>query len=393
MGDTRYVFAVFTAALTVVGGIVLANSILDPYGITQWFSHPRINAQKPGTIGRERIYRAFEVRRVCPEVIALGNSRTAYGVPMDHPDWAQRTRRNLAMSGASIQEMQKTFELAASQGCLRQAVVGLDLFSFNENRRSYPDFSEFLFDVRAPRPALLVSQYASTAALFDTFKTLRSQGPGMFTQVFMADGSFSPAEMNARWTAMGGARQFFQFQVKNTEYFRPPTFRFDLIDPSREFRSLLESARKHQVDLRMFFSPEHAWLVEIVRLSGIWSSFEAWKRGIVRVVAEEGGTNPFPLWDFQQINDKTTEPVPAGVNTTEHMRWWSDGSHYTQEFGRLIVSRMLSNSASDELGQKLNPENVERSLRTLSLALDSYEKTHGGDIAELSKLVEAVRRR
>lgn len=113
--------------------IFLFNSILDPYGYSQWTEINNVNTNKFGIYGRERGYRGFQIRREHPDVIVLGTSRAAYGISMKYPYWHGSNVRNLAMSGATTKEMLDQFTLAASSGNLKTAIIGLDLFSFNKN--------------------------------------------------------------------------------------------------------------------------------------------------------------------------------------------------------------------------------------------------------------------
>ncbi|GFZ91240.1 hypothetical protein [Okeania sp. KiyG1] len=74
--------------------------------------------------------------------------------------------------------------------------------------------------------------------------------------------------------------------------------------------------QENNIKLILFISPSHATQWEAIRATGEWSTFEEWKREVVKIT---------PVFDFSGYNTITTEPIH---NDMENYR---DNSHYTKK--------------------------------------------------------------
>src|SRR4029077_18124899 len=93
------------AALSLCAAIGLINAVVDPYGIFRWIDLPGFNAYKPAHETHVRLFKAFDVIRVRPRAIVIGTSRSDIGLRMSHPGWTIEPRYNLALDGATGEEM------------------------------------------------------------------------------------------------------------------------------------------------------------------------------------------------------------------------------------------------------------------------------------------------
>ena len=124
-GYARSFLATLLLILSVVGA---ATSTLDPFGIHRWIEVPGINAHKPATHARVRMFKAYEVERVKPETVILGSSRSHVGFSCRHPALARLPGPcyNLAFDGATTREMFEYLVHANEIRPLRTVLLGLD---------------------------------------------------------------------------------------------------------------------------------------------------------------------------------------------------------------------------------------------------------------------------
>lgn len=94
----------------------------------------------------------------------------------------------------------------------------------------------------------------------------------------------------------------------------------------QELKTIIQLCRDRHIDLKMFISPIHALELEAIRLSGLWSEMETWKKEVVKII---------PIWDFSNYNSVNTEAVK------DDMQYWFSSSHYSKEIGDSILNILL----------------------------------------------------
>ena len=160
------------------------------------------------------------------------------------------------------------------------------------------------------------------------------------------------------------------------------------------FEKLVRAAYAAGHKLRIFFSPRHAWSLEAHAQQGRWELLEHWKRSIVEIVEHEAGTHtPYPVWDFNTFNDFTTEPLPPAQEPDATMRWHWEWSHYKQQLGDRVLSRIAEpacrNAPSAEpalFGVCLESSNIDAHLRESRDARMRYNREH----PQLARTVSAA---
>jgi hypothetical protein len=106
------ILAVACIAVVVIAGIT--NFIVDPYAMHGVVELVNVNQVKQESGTHARLYRANVISRRAPGVLALGTSRSARGISMDHPGWkgVPAERYNASLLGANIYEIERYFEHA-----------------------------------------------------------------------------------------------------------------------------------------------------------------------------------------------------------------------------------------------------------------------------------------
>jgi hypothetical protein len=395
----------------VAGLLVLVgacNLLIDPYDICRLASVPGFNQNKPAAPRHVRVTKPALLRRYRFPALATGSSRVEIGIDPDHPGWDPRYRPvfNFGLGAAGIEEIAQRVEDMLDEQTVDQLVIGLDFFMFNAMlvnplaAEGEPEVSRWR--LLGSGPGEWLNALFTTDALRASIETVRKQDrvldPG-----YLPDGQIDTT-FNLHRVSRVGHRQSFQRverQYFDSDYFPPPQRIYRFEDPKTgastlaAFRRILDAARAHGVDLRLYISPEHARLLEVAVQSGLWPRFEDWKRKLVATVAAEAadrpGRQPFPLWDFSGYNSVTTESVPAAGDRQTQMRYYWEGSHFKSETGDLILDRLFAWQESgraipEDFGVPLADYNIEEFLLQTRCRQQEYRNAHPQEIDEIAAL-------
>ncbi len=419
----KYVIIAASAALFLLGSVICFNAIVDPYAMYRLVEVRGFNMHKPAVYHRVRLAKAYEVRRVKPQAIILGTSRSHLGLRPTHEGWQQEaTRRyNLAFDGATTKEMYYYLLHAHALQPLRQVVLGLDTYHPTGAPATVrPDFDAQVLAQPGSKTSPFGMMLADLKILvsIDTLKasidTLRAQNDGE-PEWFSGDGQrlgevffHRPGEHFVKF----GPRSYFEeidrLEVGfKTEGMRPASDKAPLrpaVAPTvtsdqtslAYIRRIVEFCRAEQIDLRIFLTPEHAHQMEISAAVGAWTSIEEAKRALVRMLREDSanhpGEPPIILYDFSGYSSVTTEALPKQGSSAEMAYYW-DSSHFKEIVGDMVLDRLFgykraSHPVPDDFGIKLTSDTIESELRSTRAMQAAYRRSHPEDIASIRSLVE-----
>ncbi|NEO53253.1 MAG: hypothetical protein F6K54_09290 [Okeania sp. SIO3B5] len=365
-----FLLSVFIPVVTVG----LFNIVVDPYDV---FNTPNlwgINHSKPRKDNNDRLYKATDIIRIKPVTILTGSSRTKQGLDPNHPALEdEQPAYNLALNGTNIYELRRYIEHAISnQKQLDLVIVGLDFLMFNSLRKNRGVFSEkrlekqyiFFKDFINVTFSLDAVQ-ASKEAIIDSKKT-PLEYPGYGENGFMPELNLDPEETQQRF----GGNIFLYFKSPDSRYQLSTKF----LD---ELKKIVDLSEKNQIKLMLFISPSHATQWETIRATGKWSTFEKWKREVIKIT---------PILDFSGYNSITTEPIH---NDMENYR---DNSHYTPKVGNLILNKLLSykeEEVPEDFGILINSENIESHLTKIRQDREIWAKNNPDEV----KLVKEIKQK
>ena len=419
----RYLTVWIVVTVALLAAVALLNIVVDPYGLYRIVDAPGFNAIKPKSGPHGSMVKAYQVVRVAPRALILGNSRAEVG--FDPERFARLVDRrpafNLALPGTGPSTTLAVLQHAiavdtAGRGPKIEAVVwGVDFPDFLTDPKTpgstayaAPDRRLLVGPDGAANPARawqhardLGEATLTLGALFDSAQTLASQ-----RNAYAADLTplgFNPMRDYVKIAADEGYwGTFRQKDLDNTRaYLRRPTAIFDASGRTSpdltDLRRALDVCRRHHVALTLVIYPIHAHLLEIIRLTDHWTAFEAWKRAVVAIVAEEArasGGAPFPLWDFSGFHRYATEPVPKPGDRRTAMQWYWEAGHFKRELGDKVLDRALGAAGADhEFGVLLDPSNVEQQIATTRDQERAYRAGVPDEVAALEKLAIELRPR
>jgi hypothetical protein len=413
-----YILIAITTATVLCGVVIAFNLLVDPYGFYTT-SESSDRTTRPAIYRRMRLAKAYDLRRIEPEAIVLGTSRSHIGLRMSHPGWpvALPMRYNAAFDGATTKEMHAYLRHAQAIRPLRQVVLGLDTWQLN----AFPTFTRPDF-----APALLFEPgqrlhnagvYAADLGVLISVDT---------TQASLIQLQFAN-QQQPQWLAPDGQRLgdvFFReadpsFSAAPGLYFRdvdrqeltymldtgPVTISQTKFGPASAepkltsldyIAKIISFCRDQGIDLRIFVTPAHAHQLEMVASLGGWPRLEQGKRALVALLAQDvnghPGVMPFPLYDFSGYSSVTTEGVPSATEPREMKFYW-DSSHFKVGVGDWVLDRLfaIESDAPPDFGVRLTAASLEIELEHDRAAQQAYRSGHPDDIALIKTLIREVK--
>lgn len=353
--------AVLTAALSAAA--MLFNMVVDPWCLLDATRIPGINARKTRVEYFDRLYKAFAIGRVRPEVVILGSSRAEAAFRPEHPALARLGRGfNLALPNASIVEMRCYFDSARRAGTVRGAVVVLDLIAFGAANAS--DCPRDLEIARSPLRASAV--FFSMSMLLDGVRTIGDQRRGVPAYIGATGQSTS-----AFWVELvrraGGVRRAFEM---DRDQYQKHMYRFDAAGLSaphgrralEAFRGIVGAILDARMASAFVVSPVHAEDFKVMAELGLLPLFESWKRDMVRILADEARKRAVPapkLWDFSADHPYNREPFVSADGREATMHWWWGAAHYSEALGDRMLDRIFLGESDADFGIALDAANVD----------------------------------
>jgi len=387
-----------------MSGLVLFNFFVDPYDLYRLVLIPGINSNKHETTRHDRMTKTFYVRTQEPSALALGSSRTAIGIDPKHPGWDPRFRPpyNYGLGGCSMAELVERLENMLRFQKVDQLLVGLDFFAFNTYARNayavepFDDSSLWWLDT-------LNSSLLTVEAITSSVNTLRKQDP-VRAPGYLPDGQMAWTFNDERVAEMGHRQSFLRTErfYFDTTYFPGENKKYTFFSEEsgrptqfESFRRLLALAHENKIDLKLYMSPIHAHMNEVIIQSGLWQKFEDWKRRVVEILDDENrsahDSTPYVLWDFSGYSSVTTEEVPPFGDTTTHMKYYWEPSHFKTATGDLIMSTVFDYKETlaevpEDFGVLIDEGNIERHLMNIRKDQKRYRASHQKDIEQIIDL-------
>jgi hypothetical protein len=141
----------------------------------------------------------------------------------------------------------------------------------------------------------------------------------------------------------------------------------------------------------LLISPSHGWHWQTLELSGLWPRFEAMKRRMVEINAEEARAAqrpPYPIWDFSGTCGPALEPAP--VDASSRLHWFWEPVHYKKALGDVMLDRIAGRGetvpAWGQCWATLDPGGLDSHLARLRELQRDYATTHPTDVARIHLL-------
>jgi hypothetical protein len=423
----RYLLVWVTLTGILLTLVAIFNFVVDPYGLFRVVDKKGLNSIKPAAGSHGQMVKAYQVLRVQPRGLILGNSRMEVGFDPEYSAWPAQARPvfDLALPGTgtsvSLQYLQHVLANAERNPAAKPKIVvwGIDFMDFlvssnlpdkaepkvhlvgtNENRRllTNPDGS-----ANPSRVFQQIKDYTESTftldAFLDSIQTLASQK--------------NPYSENLTPLGANPMRDYLKiekdegywavFQQKDLGYIkddlRRPVAIFDSDGRSSpaldDLRQVIKLCERHGIALRLVIYPYHAHFLEIIRITGHWPAFETWLRTTAQIVGTKSSaqeSSNIQLWDFSGFNEITTEPIPAKGDRNTKLHWYWESGHFKSELGDLVQDRIFDRTEKiPGFGVLLGPDNVEERIAILNAQETDYRRSHPEEVAELEQIASEIK--
>jgi len=348
------------------------NWFIDPY---RFFNSPvfeGINKNKPEFSNHVRIGKKRAVETLKPNALIFGTSRVEHAIDPLHNVFENYKTYNFGVSGASIREITHNFKYANMKSTMKMAVIGLDFYSFNAFWINDVDLS--LKDNYNNYFTNLISY----GVIKSSIKTIKKQSSPL-SMIYAPKGNIIIKPEQLYFKKFGGLLKYTEMVEKNffcNDWFpsKSKTFAFYRKDKNYytfdSFRELIRIAMKNNIELKIFITPIHARMLEVMFYSKLFKKYNTFRHKVVQILDEEAnslGKKVPILWDFSGYNKYTSYSIAKLAAAKKTLPWHIESSHYNYKLGNIILNKMfyISNE-SNNFGVQLNKNNITDHINKLS---------------------------
>lgn len=383
----RYTLTFLLLTLAVCVLVAAVNYRVDPYGI---FRFKEANARSLSRIDQFfhlRLTKPWLVMQTEPAAVIVGTSRAATVRPV-HPSWPSSGSYNLSIPGQTPYEMLRFVEHAQALGPLDKMMIGLDFEAFVSSEPQYRlgfEESRMVRDTAGlSSPKLFLRGILDLRDTLFSINSLKSSltaltGTAEVSNRYFKDGSWVRA--TNQLTGQGGYIYLGKEKVQ-----APSASQVDLEANMKIFADILRFAHKQEIETRLFITPEHIFVIDLLMRVGygdLWSEFHRRLVAVNDAVAQEMGVEPFPLVGFNQMQGVVDEPIRKGLQANQSL--FTDGSHFRPALGREIMMAVWADEG--EQGARLDAYSVEGYLSEVEQIRVGFERENAEITATLRRAI------
>lgn len=318
MKPARRLVMMLLALAAVCAAAVTVNYLINPYGAWRIaLIDPIFRADNDA-----RMTTPYLVRTTRPHTLLVGSSRVRVGM---HIEQGYRDGvLNGALQGVDAEEAVEVVRVALRNPKLKRIVWGLDFFSFDENRAAdretmarlqgdaWTMFSETLLNLEALDAGRREFDRACHGR-----KALRAEWTIAVPWPQAELCRMHDRSDRAGLDSTGDATIHLQLLRDVPDYTGYRLSERKL----KDYAAAVALAHRRGVEVIAFVPPISGYVLEMIRQSGQWPTFQQWKRGLLA-----GG----PYWDFSGYNAFALSP---GL--------FRDVMHFKMAVGHQLLRRLL----------------------------------------------------
>jgi len=378
--------------------VVILNAVVDPLAIFRVVSVDGFNQVKPKLQRFSKIAKPITIETYRPEVVVFGSSRTEFGINPRDSVWNSPTSNvyNAGQSASTVEDVLRLVSHTLQSYRPREILIGVEYFMFNAYSayREPMTFPDIMATDGAGEPQPFHRWNQLTLALLS--RKMVSASVTTLKRQAVTDDEYSIGGQRRNALMMAQVRQgegFHQrFAVGEAYYARRVLtpcrndrydYQEDSYDSMDRFAMALDWAAATGVPVKVFISPSHVRLVEVIDAIGLLGSYYQWKRDLNALVMDTQRKFPgadIQLWDFSVYNEMTMEPVPADNQRDISMRWYVDTAHYSDHLGHEILRTMYSQrndrALSGKVGTLLGSSVIERHIENLKSDREAFRRVN-----------------
>ena len=402
----------YTRALLIwvlVLGTVLAigNWLIDPFALFGSPTWRGFNRLKPEIVKNDRAAKAQMIDRLHPSALIVGNSRSLNGIPTNHPAWSSYSVFNGALTAGYLGEALEIMRFAHDGGRLRRVLLNIDELNYRAggdptsryNPQRYQRDAVGALVRAADRAQALFTDHGLRAS-YRTWSARHGELMESDAAVVLPDGSVDQEVFFNAISQKGGARAAFARVERQA---LPPVSPVAIINQTNRtemhvsaeatLMEILRFCRRERIDLSIFLPPIHLRALAEEQLSNSLGMLLEVRRSVlntVRLESIEADSPPVPVFDFLHLNTYTAESIPPFGDATHRMKWFFEGSHFTQRFGGVVLDTIYAaGSPVDAEGHliatPLSEASISSGWRELEVSLRRWMDSNAQEVDDLRK--------
>jgi hypothetical protein len=391
----KYISTYFTSFAIVIFSIAIVNWFVDPFGMYWSPQIESVNLVKPEAGKRSRITKAYQVNKVKPNILIVGNSRVEMGLDPKNKHFEGSVVYNQGMPGASVaMQVDYAIDSISNNPTIKQLFVGVDFLDFLLSEQQVAHFktkqnshTQTSYDFR------LTSQDKDNLSSIERFKEKLAMAFSLDAFNASISTVIQQESMVSSISPLGFNSALSYVAIMNSEGIKP-LFRQKLNDISTRLTSkpwvikakkkapyspifahlgrLIQIAKQRNINIVFFINPYHFSYLHTLAESSQWRNFQVWKETLVNYLNVKQGEE-FILWDFSGSSDFVNEAVPL-ANPKKQMKWFWEPAHYRKELGDILLACMFlePEDYSVGFGVRLTKENIAGLLKRDQVSLQEY---------------------
>ena len=392
----KYISTYFTSFAIVLFSIATFNWFIDPFAMFWSPKIDRINQIKPEAGKRSRITKAYQVHKVKPQILIIGNSRVDMGLNPQSNHFAGKIVYNQGMPGAGV-AMQVDYAIDAinNNDTIEQLLVGVDFLDFLLSEQQVTNFKAEINHHAQPSYAFRLDS-ADNDDNFARISRFKEKMAMVFSlDAFSASIStiYQQKSMASSINANGFNTALSYVAIMNSEGIKP-LFRQKLQEISARLTRnpwvikaqntppysptfahlgrLISIAKQRKINITFFINPYHYSYLNTLADNNQWHNFQVWKETLVHYLNVTQGED-FILWDFSGVSSFVNEIVPL-TKPKQQMRWFWEPAHYRKELGEKMLAVILvkDRSTNNNFGKRLTVRNIANLLKTNKNSLQEH---------------------
>lgn len=343
----KYLITWLLSAVLFALALGAINYVIDPL---------RYYHLEPGTremTGFEQSHKVWQVNMRQTQTMVLGNSRTLYG--FDVKELGAKNAYNYSFPGPSIEEVEKQFENALYSTSVKNIYLVVDGICSSGTASSRNLSGLFSTDMEWLKAEFMRAKYLISLT------TLKASIRAFSMPIFYDD-------FGRRISFVYGPQsgETISERVKIRESYSLERGKISSQCNTKVYERMLTKAYKSGISVTLMLNPTHVRLINIAANNNIpINSHLNMKKQIVmsnEKVAEQLGMASIPIYDFNLINQYTTEPFDL-VNNIEP-KYWYESSHYKKALGDKLISWINSplTKRDTAIGVALTSQNIEHHI-------------------------------
>ena len=415
----RHLLSGLIIAITLVGSIAGFNFFIDPLALFGSHSLAKFNQYKTEIFFNLHTVKPYHLRKTDAQLVFLGSSRAGGAL---NPAHSTIPAYNFSMPGASLYQVDKTYDFASHASPMQQVLISLDFFMFDANNDAnrkiqktakqsatalefsdrLPANKHWASDSRAFRQAIIDhgSALFTFSSLKKSFRTITKQQDfkeGRINSLELLDNGFwrvnvveEEQQKRFRFSIEKGVRSYCD---KRKTAYALTSANNDTEGPMALYEKLLRKLHRQGIDANFIILPVHALHMEVLRACHIWPIYIEWKRQIIEInerVAEQERHSAFDIWDFTSYNKITTESLPK---ENQSLQWYYDVSHPNEAAGEVILAALQAREANttvDNFGLRINSGNFEAFIGKLDAEHQVFKLEQADEVNRIASQAKKI---